>query len=223
MLLLPAAIGIATIPMVSELASLDTNRALRVSIKTTRMVALVLLSPTVSLMALSYWLVPLLFGVQYSQAVIPLQLLAIVAYILSVGQTIGSYLIGTGRMWQNLGLNFSWFLVFLPLAYFSGRHGGANGLACAYVGAYVFLLLAMVLYYWLSIRVSLKPFLIPMLAVTCLAALTMLLLSTIKGEGLRIFVALALCSASVAATYAIATKEEKNLVYDQLKKMFLRR
>ncbi len=220
LLIVPGAVGIAVVPLISELDSQESRRTSTVSAKSIRIVALVLLPVTVSLAAFSPWLVPFLFGDQYLQAVVPLQLMAVVMYARSLGSAMGYHIAGTGRMWHGFGIVVLWFLCFLPLAYFFGRYG-VNGLAWAYLCSYAFHVLTLIAYLWIAVKVSLKTSVIPLLAAGIFAALTPLLLKSFETEPLRIFAALLLCCGSLAVTCAIATTEERHLVYAQVRKALL--
>jgi PST family polysaccharide transporter len=223
MLLIPAAVGIATVPLISELDSKNPIRAIGVLVKTLRIVSLVLLPFVVLVSMLSHWFVPLLFGIQYSQAVFPLQLMAIVVYIMSVGTVLGSYLTGTGRMWQALGLNFAWCTIFIVLAYLLSKPGGANGLAWAYLYSNIVSLLLFITYFWAHLKISLKSCLAPVLLTGAFGALALMAGKSIGPGYIKIIIAILLCCGGVAAAYAIAGKQEKELLYDQLAKVFLRR
>jgi O-antigen/teichoic acid export membrane protein len=220
MLLIPGSIGIATVPLISELNSQDPARASVISVKTARAAAMALLPVTVILIALSCWIIPLLFGTQYLKAVIPLQLMAVVAYIRSVGGVIGNYFSGTGRMWLNLAFNLLWFLLFIPFSYFLGRRGGANGLAWAYIASYALPLLSVIVYLWLGMRISHRSCILPLLVTSVFAGLTLLLLRAIDLEPLKMLIALFICVASIAVTYAIAARQERSLLYYQVRKAF---
>lgn len=220
MLLIPGAIGIAAVPLISELDSHDPVRASVVSVRTVRAVAVALLPVTVILTALSWWIIPLLFGAQYLSAIVPLQLMAIAAYIRSVGGVLGNYFAGTGRMWLDLGFNFLWFLLFIPFSYLSGRHGGAVGLAWAYVAAYSLPLLSVIVYLRLRMRISHRPSILPLLVTGGFAGLTPLLLKAIDVGPLKMLIALLICAASVAVAYAIADRQERSLLYFQVRKAF---
>jgi hypothetical protein len=121
-------------------------------------------------------------------------------------------------MWLDLGFNFLWFLLFIPFSYLSGRYGGAVGLAWAYVAAYSLPLLSEIVYLRLRMRISHRPSILPLLVTGGFAGLTPLLLKAIDFGPLKMLIALLICATSVAVAYAIAAKQEKSLLYFQVRK-----
>lgn len=75
--------------------------------------------------------VPLIFGEKWTNAVILVQILSLVALMRSVGNPVGSLLLANGR--ADLGFKWNWFLLFLslPTVYIGVQLGGAVGIAIA--------------------------------------------------------------------------------------------
>jgi O-antigen/teichoic acid export membrane protein len=145
-LFMPAALGRAIFPMLSESfgkeAQSEYKRGVNLQVYSCWLITLPM---TIAIIGSTDLLVAL-FGEQFAEAgrVIPVVMLAV--FFTSVTQASGKALESAGVMWRNLAQYIAWGAIFLALAYWATPRYGASGLAIAHLGSYLFLALVQLCY-----------------------------------------------------------------------------
>jgi len=78
-----------------------------------------------------------LFGRGFSGSAPVMALLMVSCFLMVVNNTVGTALAGSGRMWTGMAMNIGWAAVLVAGAYFMVPSMGAQGLAAAYLLAYL--------------------------------------------------------------------------------------
>lgn len=91
--------------------------------------------------------VPLIFGQQWNQAVVLVQILAVVAFLKGVGNPIGSLLLAKGRADWGFYWNSFYLIIILPSVWIGAKWGQSPGIALAILS--VSILLSFANYYFL--------------------------------------------------------------------------
>jgi O-antigen/teichoic acid export membrane protein len=136
-LYVPAALGPALIPILSETYGrndhADFRQAVYLSLHVTWICALPL-----TILVLG-WAEPLagLFGRQFAGAGQLIPLLAVACFLNVVNSTVGTALAGSGRMWIGMSMNAGWAAVLIGATMLLVPRLGGQGLAIAYLVAYL--------------------------------------------------------------------------------------
>ncbi len=84
--------------------------------------------------------IPLVFGAKWTNSIILVQILSLVALIRSVGNPVGSLQLAKGRADLGFKWNFILLFIYIPTIYLGGKLGGAVGIALSMLVLQIFLL-----------------------------------------------------------------------------------
>jgi len=145
-MLIPNILGMVTMPLLSEIHGQNDReffaRAVNLNLRTVWSMGLAL---GFLVIGISPWLMDL-FGSEFQGGRAILLVIVCVAVLDLANYTIGHVLVGAGRMWVGFLMNLGRALFLLPCAAFLTPSMGAMGLALAYLIAYFFHTLWVMLY-----------------------------------------------------------------------------
>lgn len=146
LLVIPMAISIPLLPMISEQYASDPVRVTRISNSLLRLVTYsAVILATVSFPFLKY-AIQILYGSEYVGAYVPSLLMFSSATFVVIESVAFNVLAGSGRMWTALGINVLWVGVFIGVVFSLVPHAGADGLGGAYAISYFTYAVALLIY-----------------------------------------------------------------------------
>jgi len=132
------------LPSMSSLTAPHDRRALMV--KSVRAVMLLVGVSNLSLMILAVWIVPLLFGALYREAILPTMGLLFAYWLKAVTQVMERSLRGTGWIWPGVHSQASSIVCLAVLAYPAYRYAGLLGMALSVLVSQIIALLVLAWY-----------------------------------------------------------------------------
>jgi len=135
---LPGIIGQVVVPMLASLQNTDGRRSVRkVLLGSVLINALCTVPVLIVLVPCSNWVMSF-YGDKFSHRGAVLQVSLLCAALLAILTPASNFIASIGRMWVGFFMNAGWAGCFLVVAYFLLLRGwGAQGLACAYLAAYI--------------------------------------------------------------------------------------
>lgn len=220
-LFIPIAVGIPLFPMISGLQASGWEKIPKVFSKTFTMVAFITLPLTVGLGLFSKIILPIVYGAAYYNAWFMLFFMAATAYIVSLTRIGSEVLSGLGKMWQQLGMNAIWMAVFISISYYFIGIYGLIGLGFALiVGQLVYIVIQLVYLYKIKLVVR---GLAPLSALSLGAFVTCyIVLTTLNGTKFYLS-AIILILAIIGIEYLLLTKEDRNLIYENIRGLIWKR
>lgn len=220
-LFIPIAVGIPLFPMISSLQASDEKKIPIVFSKTFRIVGFITLPITVGLGLFSKIILPFIYGAAYYDAWHVLFFIATTTYIISLTRIGGEVLGGLGKMWQILGISVVWMVVFVSASYYFIGIYGLIGLGLA-------LLLAQITYILIQLgylsRLNLKIERLAHLSILGLVAFGTCYIILTTLNGIMFYVsATALILTIVSVEYLLLTKEDRALIYKNIKSLVRRK
>ncbi|MFW9944006.1 MAG: oligosaccharide flippase family protein [Candidatus Sifarchaeia archaeon] len=145
--IIPAAISVPLLPLVSEQYSKNPLEVGQSTNSLLRIVVFFSLPISIIMLPLVGYIIGVLYGSQYEDAYHSSLLMIASATFVTVGSVISSVIIGSGRMWDALGLNVVWLIAFLMMVLVLVSSNGSEGLAGAYLVSYAVYFFALILYF----------------------------------------------------------------------------
>jgi len=146
-MVLPVAMSIPLLPMISEQSALNPEAVGRTSEGLLRIVMFLALPLSIIIMPFLQPAIGILYGGDYSAAYIPVLLMFASSTFIAVASVLSNVFMGIGRMWDMLLMNLIWLIVFLSTLFVFVPKGNATGLASTYAVSYVALLLFLLAHY----------------------------------------------------------------------------
>ncbi len=137
LLLIPVAISVPMVPLMSELDVMDKEKLRTVSSKVIHMTFIFFLPLTIALAVFSRLIIGILYGEAFIDAWRVLYLLSIGSFLIAIDNVIVCVLLGTGRIWVSFGLNSMWMIFFVSGSILLIPPFAEVGLGLAYLIAYV--------------------------------------------------------------------------------------
>ena len=161
-LFIPDIVGQAIVPMMSSLyGSNDIAATRRVLLASMGINALVVV-PIALLLIMGSNIVMSFYGAEFSGRGNVLSVIALTIALLAIEAPVGKILAATGRMWLGVCMNFGWALVFLGSNALLQKKGyGADGLATAFLIAYIVHGVWTFWYAYTVVRPSIAPCAVP--------------------------------------------------------------
>lgn len=203
--LIPAAVAVPLVPLVSETTAAGSARAADLTRVSLRFTLLTVLPAALFLHVGAPALVVLFYGAPYAPAGPLAALLVLAAFLQALGVIVWSTLIGTGRVWAGLWIQSAGYAALAALTVVLVPAFGLAGAGWAHVGAAA-LSLALGLWYVarrLHVALGRVAALVPLCAAGWLAAWG---LALVGGAGLA--AALVLALAVLALEWVALTREE---------------
>jgi O-antigen/teichoic acid export membrane protein len=136
-LFLPGLLASVMLPILSDAHGQDNTtdftKAVALNLRATWIICLPL---TILVIVLNKPLAAL-FGRAFSGSAPVISLLMISCFLMVVNGTVGTALIGSGRMWTGTAFNIGWAATLVAVSYLLVPSMGAQGLAAAYLAAYL--------------------------------------------------------------------------------------
>jgi len=145
LLALSLAMSIPLLPLVSEQHALDPSRLGGITNRLLKLAVYIVMPLSVIALPFLGYIISFLYGPEYENAQSPAILMFAAYSFIAAGTVISTVMFGIGRVWDALGINLAWMVVFLFLVYLVVPDHGGYGLASAYAvsyGIYIVLLLA---------------------------------------------------------------------------------
>jgi O-antigen/teichoic acid export membrane protein len=153
-LILPAAISVPLLPLMSAQIAKDPKGFTRSSSSLIRITVFFALPLSIAVMPFIQSIVTILYGAEYESATNPAEIMLIASAYIAVGSVVSNAIISMGHMWDALKLNTGWLMCFLVILFLAVPSNGANGLSYTYAisyGLYAFLQLG---YFSLRMRIN---------------------------------------------------------------------
>lgn len=145
-LFLPATLSRVAMPVLAETYGRDRDGDFRNAVALQfRANLLITLPLTVVVIAFADWLM-WIFGEQYAQSGPILPLLMISVFLFALNQSLRKVQDGSGKRWQNMGIQILWAVAFLVPLWWAGSGLDAVGLAWCFLAAEVVMFVAQILY-----------------------------------------------------------------------------
>ena len=218
MLLIPAAIGVPLLPLVSEMHARDAPSVGKSSRSLLSMVLLLVVPLAILAMPTLEWVITNLYGLEYRSAADTAVLMFASSTIVATSTVISTVMIGTGRMWSALGMNAIWASCFFVSAFILVPAYGSEGLGATYLLAHLAYVILLLEYFSHAYGTGTRAAWLPL---TILLGYTLAFVLTVSSQGMLVSVmsSLVACVVAVAVTSKyVLSQSERRLVAAALRK-----
>ena len=133
--LLPLAVSVPLIPILSSLSISDPTRGRIIVPRVVRLVSFVSVPAAILMMAFGPELISVTYGGEYSSGGLILSILSVAMVLLAVSGVVGRQLAGAGRMWWSLAINIAWAaVVAISASWLIPQWGGTGAAAAILIG-----------------------------------------------------------------------------------------
>jgi O-antigen/teichoic acid export membrane protein len=146
LIFIPSAIAVPLVPLISELYATDPREMSNLVSRIFRLVGLFLLPFVLILGLYSRNIILIVYGQQFYDAWYVLYFMATTAFLISLSSIVGYAMLGTGKMWDALGVNLFWMIIFISVSYYLIPDYGLNGLGYTYLISYLLFTALIMLY-----------------------------------------------------------------------------
>ena len=133
---LPNSVVIPLVPRVSEMTVHSREQIESLVSRSLRTVSVLLFPLFFAIALFSRDIVGVFYGPDYYESSDPVYLMVTACYYFAMATIVGAAIIGMGRMWVGLGLNFIWAAIFIVLVLVVTPSYGPTGLGIAFVVSY---------------------------------------------------------------------------------------
>lgn len=147
LLVIPAAMSIPLLPMISEQHARDAGSVGKMSGSLLRLAVFLLIPLSMGVMPVLEFVIVNLYGASYADAHSPAILMFAASALIAAGTVVSNVIFGVGRMWDALFLNLLWLVAFLSLVLYLVPLYGSDGLGTTYAISYAMYLILLLLYF----------------------------------------------------------------------------
>jgi O-antigen/teichoic acid export membrane protein len=153
-LFIPTAVGMPLVPLIAESGTAGSERVHRLVQSALNGTGLLTFVLAVAVGAFAQPMIRVLYGAGYSGAAGAMTVLAGAAFLSSLSFVFGHYFAGTGKMWVGMAFNFVWFALLIGSSLVGIGRLGVTGLALCFLGAYLVMTIAILIYARVAVGVS---------------------------------------------------------------------
>lgn len=217
-LFISAAVGMPLVPMVSRLDRDSPDTLPHFMVRTMRIGAFLTLVPTLIVICEPEPLLRILYGTVYAEASNVVRIVAPAIFLSSISGLVGYGIAGKGQMKHGMLLNVIWSIPMVVVSIALIPTMKQNGLALAFLSAYVIQCTAALIFAKISWSVDLGQF-AAILAIAAIAIPTAVFIS-LSGGMTRFALAFALTATVIFAGLYTMSKRELEVLTHPLRRMF---